>query len=417
MDKTKVNLIIILFLMIITGFVIYYMYLKPEKFTNIQENFETTTTSAITTTLANTTIPNTTIPNTTISNITTIPNTTIPTPAFTCPDLNPKIPVAIVSRYFGVGFNIYPVKSTSSNILQNQTYLIEHIPITTTGTSGGMYAISSDGSFTIKLKNNEDSTQWWSMIELTDPIDNSVYQVMIPNSIPTVALQYANGNLSIRPYTAPGFEGQKWLKSDTIVTRGIPVLNYSPSSMFTTEFDPYSTTSSVNMNSLSDSNNKQVSDVITAVKSGIQQYLSQTSNSQNNGQISSSSLGNKNMPLSVNLNLGGGGARGSSSGSGSGGGARGSSSGSSSGGSGGSGTSSSTSGISFFDNVTGSASDSEILSILDKYEAKSANSFGSQTIYSQNDLQNSLNTSSTGCKLVNINDYTPNRVSTCNCKI
>jgi len=401
MDKTKVNLIIILFLMIITGFVIYYMYLKPEKFTNIQENFETTTTPAITTTSANTT---------TIAN-TTIPNTTIPTPAFTCPDLNPKIPVAIVSRYFGVGFNIYPVKSTSSNILQNQTYLIEHIPITTTGTSGGMYSISSDGSFTIKLKNNEDSTQWWSMIELTDPIDKSVYQVMIPNSSPTVALQYANGNLSIRPYTAPGFEGQKWLKSDNIVTRGIPVLNYSPSSMFTTEFDPYSTTSSVNMNSLSDSNNKQVSDVITAVKSGIQQYLSQTSNSQNNGQISSSSLGNKNMPLSVNLNLGGGGGRGSSSGSG----------GSGSGGSGGSGsggsTSSSTSGISFFDNVTGSASDSEILSILDKYEAKSANSIGSQTIYSQNDLQNSLNTSSTGCKLVNINDYTPNRVSTCNCKI
>jgi hypothetical protein len=400
MDKTKVNLIIILFLMIITGFVIYYMYLKPEKFTNIQENFETTTTPAITTTSANTTTPAIT---------TTIPNTTIPTPTFTCPDLNPKIPVAIVSRYFGVGFNIYPVKSTSSNILQNQTYLIEHIPITTTGTSGGMYSISSDGSFTIKLKNNEDSTQWWSMIELTDPIDKSVYQVMIPNNSPTVALQYANGNLSIRPYTAPGFEGQKWLKSDNIVTRGIPVLNYSPSSMFTTEFDPYSTTSSVNMNSLSDSNNKQVSDVITAVKSGIQQYLSQTSNSQNNGQISSSSLGNKNMPLSVNLNLGGGGGGG-------GGGGRGSSGGSGGSGSGGS-TSSSTSGISFFDNVTGSASDSEILSILDKYEAKSANGIGSQTIYSQNDLQNSLNTSSTGCKLVNINDYTPNRVSTCNCKI
>ena len=385
MEKIKVNLTIILLLMIITGFIIYYMYLKPEKFTNIQENFDPTNTNT-TTTLGQTT---TTYPNTTTTlgqTTTTYPNITVP--VITCPNLNPTIPVAIVSRYFGVGFNIYPVTSTSSNILQNQTYLIEHIPITTTGVSGGMYSISSDGTFTIKLKNVVDSTQWWSMIELTDPTDKSVYEVMIPNGSPNVALQYANGNLSIRPYTAPGFEGQKWLKSNNTVTRGIPVLNYSPSSMFTSEFDPYSTTSSVNTSNLSDANNQQVSDVITAVKSGIQQYLSQTSNSQANGQMSSSSLGNKNMPLSVNLNLGG------SSGS--------------------SGSSGSTSGISYFENVTGSASDADILSILDKYEAKSA---GSQTIYSQNDLQNQLNTSNTGCKLVNINDYTPNRVSTCNCKI
>ena len=392
MEKNKVNLTIILLLMIITGFIIYYMYLKPEKFTNIQENFDPTNTNT-TTTLGQTT---TTYPNTTTTlgqttttlgqTTTTYPNITVP--VITCPNLNPTIPVAIVSRYFGVGFNIYPVTSTSSNILQNQTYLIEHIPITTTGVSGGMYSISSDGTFTIKLKNVADSTQWWSMIELTDPTDKSVYEVMIPNGSPNVALQYANGNLSIRPYTAPGFEGQKWLKSNNTVTRGIPVLNYSPSSMFTSEFDPYSTTSSVNTSNLSDANNQQVSDVITAVKSGIQQYLSQTSNSQANGQMSSSSLGNKNMPLSVNLNLGG------SSGS--------------------SGSSGSTSGISYFENVTGSASDADILSILDKYEAKSA---GSQTIYSQNDLQNQLNTSNTGCKLVNINDYTPNRVSTCNCKI
>jgi len=368
MDKTKLHLTIILLLMITTGFSLYFMYLKPEKFSNIKEHFVDPTISAIPTNTQGTT------------------STQAPIiPAITCPPPTPTVPVAIVSRYFGVGFNIYPVKSSGSNILQNQIYLIEHIPITSTGVAGGMYAISSDGTFTIKLKNMEDTTQWWKMIELTDPVDNSVYEVMIPNNTPTVALQYANGNLSIRPYTAPGFEGQKWLKSNTVVTRGIPVLNYSPSSMFTTEFDPYSTTSSVNTNNLSDANSKQVSDVITAVKSGIQQYLSQTSNSQPNGQVSSSSLGNKSMPLSVNLNLGG------SSGSGT------------------------TQGVSYFENVKGS--DSDILSILNKYEAKSASGGRSQTIYSQNDLQSQLNTSSTGCKLIDINDYTPNRVSTCNCKI
>jgi len=371
MDKTKLNLTIILLLMIISGFIIYFMYLKPE-------NFQTTIPQSNLTTLPNTA--------TTKSTLTTSPIINN-TPEFTCPDLNPTVPVAIVSRYFGVGFNIYPVTSiSSSNILQNQTYLIEHIPITTNGTSGGMYSISADGSFTIKLKNSEDTTQWWTMLELTDRIDNSLYYVMIPNASPTTALQYANGSLSIRPYSSPGFEGQRWLKSDTTITRGIPVLNISPSSMFTTEFDPYSTTTSINTNNLSDTNNKQVSDVINAVKSGIQQYLTKTGNSQSSGQVSSSSLGNKNMPLSVNLNVGS--------------------------------SSSSPQGVSFFENVTGSTTDSDILSILDKYESKSSLGMGSKTIYSQNDLQNQLNTSSkTGCKLVNINDYTPNRVSTCNCKI
>ena len=250
-----------------------------------------------------------------------------------------------------------------------------------------MYSISSDGTFTIKLKNSSDSTQWWTMVELTDPLDNSLYEVMIPNASPNMALQYANGSLSIRPYTSPGFEGQKWLKSNTIVTRGIPILNNSPASMFTTEFDPYSTSTSMNTDRLSDANTQQVTDVITAVKSGIQQYLKQTSN--NIGQVSSSSLGNKNMPLSVNLNLGGGGGIGGNS----------------------------NQGISFFDNVAGSASNEDILSILDKYESNPASINGSKTLYSTNDLQTQLNTSTNGCKLVNINDYTANRVSTCNCKL
>ena len=350
------NLTIILLLMLITGFVIYFIYLKPE-------NFETTTPNTISITAPNA------------------------VPPFTCPNLAPTLPVAIISRYFGVGFNIQPVKSTTSTTTNTDYYLIEHIPITTNGVSGGMYSISSDGTFTIKLKNNDDPSQWWSMKELTDSADKSLYQVMIPNNLPNMALQYSNGSLSIRPYTSPGFEGQKWLKSYTIVTRGIPVLNNSPASMFTTEFDPYSTSSSINTSNLSDSNSKQVTDVISAVKSGIQQYLLKTNNSQLNGQVSSSSLGNKSMPLSVNLNLG------SSS------------------------DSSSQKGVSFFENVSGSTSDEDILSILDKYEAKSGENNRSQTVYSSNDLQNQLNTTANGCKLLNLNDYTSNRVSTCNCKI
>lgn len=358
MEKNKVNLTIILLLMIITGFILYYMYLKPETFYDCITN---PTDPACRTT-------------------TTTPNR----PTITCPDPNARDPVAIVSRYFGVGFNIYPVTSSSSNILQNKTYLIEHIPITTNGVAGGMYSISSEGTFTIKLKNNDDPTQWWSMIELKDT-DDSVYEVMIPNGSPNMALQYANGNLSLRPYTAPGFEGQKWLKSYTTVTRGIPVLNYSPSSMFTTEFDPYSTSSSYNINSLSDANSKQVSEVVNAVKSGIQQYLKQTSNTQLNGQLTSSSLGNKDMPLSVNLNLGGGNSVDSSS------------------------------GVSYFENVAGSSSNQDVLSMLDKYDSNSTS--GSKTLYTSNDLQNQLNQTSGGCKLINIDDYTPNRVSTCNCKL
>ena len=267
-----------------------------------------------------------------------------------------------------------------------------------------MYSISSDGSLTIKTKNLSDPTQWWIMTELKDT-DKSIYVVMTPNGIPNIALQYANGSLSIRPYTFPGFEGQKWLKSTTLVTRGIPVLNYSPASMFTTEFDPYSTTTS---NNLSDANSQQVNDVINAVKSGIQQYLLKN---DNNSQMTSSSLGKKSMPLSVNLNLGGGGG-------GSGGSGLTNDSGGSSGFAdvgGDSSNSNSNQGISFFNNVTGSTSNADILSILDKYESNS--SIGSNTQYSSNDLQNQLNTSSNGCKLVNINDYTSNRVSTCNCKI
>jgi len=354
------------------------MYLKPESFDCI-------------------TNPNdplckiTTIPNTT-NVTTTIPNTYYNTLQENCSTNNTSPNISsIISRYFGVGFNVTPVQS----YLSTQIYLIEHIPITPDGVSGGYYSLSSDGLLTIKIKNNEDNTQWWSITDLTDPNDGSTYEVVQPYNNNNMALQYANGSLSINPFSLPGYESQRWLKSQTTVTRGIPVLNVSPASMFTTEFDPYSTSNSIHTN-LTDSNNIQVNNVLNSVKTGIQQYLAKVNPSS---QISSSSLGNKNMPLSVNLNLNGASSSTDSSSNP---------------------TPSSTKGISFFDNVTGSTSETDMLSILDKYNSNTnsnTNTNNSQTLYTNNSLQNQLDTTSNGCKMFNINDYMSNRVSTCNCKI
>ena len=353
MNKSKMNLTIILFLMIITGFIIYFMYLKPETFVDC-------------------------VANPTDSSCTTKPNTSKPNVTCSCtPTNNAVVPTSIISRYFGIGFNIYPVTSTTSS--SSQTYLIEHVSINQTGVLGSMYAVTPDGLLTIKVKDQTDPAQWWIINTLTDSTNNSNYLVIQPFGNTSFALQYANGNLTLSPYTTPGFEGQKWLSSKTTVLRGIPVLNNNPAGMFSTEFNPYSS-SSITSNNLSDANNKQVTDVVNAVKSGIQQYLAQNNSSS---QITTSALGNKDMPLSVNLNLG----------------------------------NSSNQGISYFDNVTGTTSKNDILSFLDKYEANSKNNNNNNTIYSPSDLQNSLNQTNTGCKLFNINDYTNSRVSTCNCKL
>ncbi len=383
MYKTKMNSIVILFLMIITGFIIYYMYLKPETFdciTNPSDPECIPTLPESVPTLSESDIAELKV---TMPNTPTGPN--IPTIAIT-----KTIPKSIVSRYFGVGFNVYPVISTTST---NQMYLIEHIPITSNGVSGGYYSISNDGLLTIKIKNNEDSSQWWSMTELKDTTNNSDYQIIQAFNANSLALQYANGSISITPYRYPGFESQKWLKSDNMVTRGIPVLNVSPASMFTTEFDPYSSPSTISTN-LSDSNNTQINTVINAVKTGIQQYLSQINP---NNQITSSALGNKQMPLSVNLNLNSAAASAAAKSMND--------------------DSTTTKGISFFDNVTGSTSTNDMLSILDKYDSNSNTNDDSQTIYTTNSLENQLNQTSNGCKLFNINDYMSNRVSTCNCKL
>jgi hypothetical protein len=359
----KRNLIIIILLMLVSGLLIYYLYLKPEAF-------------AVTTP-----------PQSTRATSSTSPQTTIPSG---CPTLPPPIPVAVLSRYFGVGFNIYPANNTTAASINSMTgsnnantmFLIEHIPVVYNGSVGSMYAVSN-GQLTIKLRNDLDPEQWWVFNRASD--SSSTYYNITPynmiNTTPQLSLQYENGNLSIRPQN-PSFESQKWIFSNTPITRGIPVLNYGPASLFTPEFNPFTSNNMSSTASVSQSNNQQVSDVINFIKTNIQQYLA-TVGATPEGTIpgvSASSLGNKDMPLNINVNLGSG----------------------------------STS-KSAFDNITGTTTSTDLLSLLDKYETSQTLPASNQ-LFSGTDLATSLQTNQ-GCASLNIGDYTSNRVSSCNCKL
>ena len=366
----KRNLIIIILLMLVSGLLIYYLYLKPEAFNP------------------------TTQPQTTISNSILQPQTTIPSG---CPTLPPPIPVAVLSRYFGVGFNIFPVNGTSAAIVNanmdsntsNSLFLIEHIPVVYNGSVGSMYAVSN-GQLTIKLRNDLDIEQWWVFNKSND--SSSTYYHITPynmiNSTPQLALQYENGNLSIRPQNS-SFESQKWIFSNTPITRGIPVLNYGPASLFTPEFNPFTSNNISSTASVSQSNNQQVSDVINFIKTNIQQYLA-TVGATPNGTIpavSASSLGNKDMPLNINVNLGSETNTGTSS----------------------------TSSKSAFDNITGTTTSTDLLSLLNKYETSQTVPANNQLFFGS-DIATALQTNQ-GCTSLNLGDYTSNRVSTCNCKL
>jgi len=317
--------------------------------------------------------------------ITASQTTTPQTTTALCPQITiPVLPVAILSRYFGVGFNLYPANGTTAT--SGNTFLIEHIPVIYNGSVGSMYAITN-GQLTIKLRNDQDPEQWWTVNRYSD--STSTYYVITPQSMatanPQLALQYENGNLSLRPVNSK-FESQKWVYSNSVVTRGIPVLNYGPASLFTPEFNPFTSNNLTNTSSVTASNNQQVTDVINLIKSNIQQYLSTVGTSSGNIQsVSSSSLGNREMPLNINLNLGSSGATNTSS-------------------------------VSAFANVTGTTTGSDLMSLLDKYENSLNPSLPMNALYSGSDLQTALQNNQ-GCSNINIGDYTSNRVSTCNCKL
>lgn len=347
--------------MLVSGLLIYYLYLKPEAFGDGDPPEESTS-------ITRSTSPQTTVP-------------------IGCPTLPPPMPVAVLSRYFGVGFNIYPANGTTTSSTTSM-FLIEHIPVVYNGSVGSMYAVSNS-QLTIKLRNDLDPEQWWVFTKASD--SNLTYYNITPynmlNTTPQLALQYENGNLSIRPKN-PSFESQKWIYSNTLVTRGIPVLNYGPASLFTPEFNPFTSNNMSSTSSVSQSNNQQVNDVINFIKTNIQQYLSTTGATANGTvpPVSASSLGNKNMPLNINVNLGSGGS-GDSSGS----------------------------SKSAFENITGTTASSDLLSLLNKYETSQIIP-NSNKLFSGTDLSTSLQ-SNQGCKSLNIGDYTSNRVSTCNCKL
>ena len=67
-----------------------------------------------------------------------------------------------------------------------------------------------------------------------------------------------------------------------------------------------------------------------------------------------------------------------------------------------------------FADVNGTTTNADVLSLLDKYE--NTNNPNQQYLYSNTDL-NSVLTSNNGCEQLNINEYTSNRISNCNCKL
>ena len=354
---------------------------------------------ATTTTMPTATTTTSGLTTTTTSGLTT--TTTLYPTTTTMPALCPQatlfnVPSSVVSRYSGIGFNIYLVNNNAQNEQSNLYYLIEHIPIIYNNTLGSMYSISNDGQLTIKLRSEQDSTQWWNIVRMSmnDSVSNQPYYIIKPfsqNIITDVALQYENGNLALRPYSISNiYESQKWITSNVKVTRGIPVLNYNPASMFTPEFDPYSTSDTITSSSLDKQNSQQVSDVLNTIKTNIRQYLTQIGGSSELVQpVSASSLGNKEMPLTINFNLKGTPNITPKI------------------------TPNITSSVSKFANVNGSTTQDDMLSLLDKYVYP--NNSNNQYLYSTTDLTNAI-ASNPACKPLNLQDYTSKSVSSCNCK-
>ena len=299
-----------------------------------------------------------------------------------------------MSKIYGIGFNNYPISTNTNN-----TYLIEHIPVTYNNTLGSMYAISADGLLTIQLRNEKEQKQWWTISKLNVSSIQTQPDIYIikpftdsnnssSDNLIMRALHYEAGKLSLLPYTDPGYPGHQWLFSYKIITRGIPVLNYNPASMFTNEFDPYSTSSSINTSSIDTQNSNQVTEVMEILKKNIQAYLSQSGTSTGSGtdsvkQISASSLGSKAAPISINVNF----------------------------------DNNDTQQVSKFDNITGSITNSDVLRLLDKYDNIISPNIQNSLLYTSTDLQTALQ-SNKSCTPLNLNDYTSKRVSSCNgCKL
>lgn len=261
----KLNLIIFSIFLVI-GFVIYYVYMKPEHFYSESD----------------------------------IPDN--------CPTQSLQNYNSIISKYSGIGININSVTPDIGNLNNDQQlYQIQSIPLYQTDVLGGVYAVSDDNTLTIVIQNKNDINQLWTLNEITDSQNNIVYIVKpYLNKVSGIeyALQYENGTLSFRPFD-PNFQSQHWLPSTSTFNKGIPILSYNPLSIYTAEFNPNASVSgNSNVNNLDNQNTKQVNDVLNLVKQGVQQYMTQLTNTTNNtGNISSSSIGNSSNPLNINLTI------------------------------------------------------------------------------------------------------------------
>ena len=150
--KPSVILLVIFLLLLISASIYYYMYLPTF------EHFETTTQPApsvsqqpVPSVSSSTPSPSVSQQPTPSSSVNQQPYVSIP---ICKPPVDPSTNKSIMSRFFGIGFNIEYVNQNN-----NDYYLIKHIPTLSSGTLGGCYAITSDNLLTIKLKNNIDDYQ------------------------------------------------------------------------------------------------------------------------------------------------------------------------------------------------------------------------------------------------------------------
>jgi hypothetical protein len=335
MNKQTSNIITIIILMILTGLILYHMFYRIEKFTDPQ------TTPAVT--AAPTAAPSTTIANVEMKSLVSVP--------------------------FGIGFNINKITSGGTT-----KYMLEHLPVTKNETVGGYYAINSDGMLTTKLQDETDSTQWWNFIEKTDTDNNTKFLIVQPYNDSTKGLMYANGNLYLRPMTSGwSAKSQRWVLSPNPVSRGLEVLNSQPYSSYSSEYVPYTGSTSSNFS------DKQYKDIMDAIKAGFEQYNKEIATKTVGGQVTSSPFGSKNLPLKLTLDLSGVSQQGFKN-------------------------------IDKFAN-TDSLDDDQLLAFLDEYD-----NAGNKTFYNQTDLQQALNKAG-GCKNVDLNKYINRRVGQCNCAL
>ena len=346
-SKTQQRNLLILSLFLIIGFVIYYVFMKPEHFYGEEQNTNDN-----------------------------------------CPLLPPPTYNSIVSKYSGVGLNINPVTPEIGNINnQEQLYQIKSIPLTKNDVLGGVYAVTDDNSLTIVIQNKNDINQLWTLNQITDTQNNTVYIVkpyLQKISGVDYALQYENGTLSFRPFDSL-YQSQHWLPSTSTFNKGIPILFFNPLSIYTPEFNPNGSVSGT-VNNLDNQNNKQVTDVLNLVKQGVQQYMSQLNTAtQNTGTISSSSIGNSSNPLNVNLTIS---------------------------------KNNSTSSFTDVNNDGTPSPTSSVIDLLNKYEsATSPDNNDDFTLYKLTDLESSIKNKTSRYSSINPNDWVYKSIGTCNCQL